>query len=93
MPEGNGSEREARLSQIENQQEEFRRDMKNLLIAQVIQKSQIDDLLKVTEAHSKQFEREAIERREKDAALDKRLAALIGGIGDLISRIPPQSLR
>jgi hypothetical protein len=48
--------------------EEFQRDLKQPLTAQVIQNSQIDDLLKVTREQTRQIEL----GREKDAALDAR---------------------
>jgi hypothetical protein len=93
VAEGNGSERDARLNRIEQEHDEFRRDMKNLLIAQVIQKSEIDDLLKLTREQTRQLELESTARREKDEALDARVDKLVSSIGELISRIPPENLR
>jgi hypothetical protein len=40
-----------------------------------------------------QLEREADERKIKDAAIDARVDKLVSAIGDLIQRIPPQNLR
>jgi hypothetical protein len=79
--------------------EQFRHDRKQLLRAQVLQKDEIDQLLKVTQEHTRhiQADREAIEaeresRREETAALNKRVDDLVGAIGNLISRIPPAAL-
>jgi hypothetical protein len=89
----NGEQRDARLGRLEQEHEEFQRDLKMLLTAQVIQKDQIDQLLKAIEIEGK-------ERREKDAtleaqnrALDQRVDNLVSSIADLIRRIPPESLR
>lgn len=93
MPESNGNERDARLERIEREHDEFRRDIRDLLTAQIIQKGEIDDLLKNSQQQGRNLEAEAKERREKDAALDKRVDHLVSSIGDLIRRIPPENLR
>lgn len=93
MPEPNGNERDARLERMERDHEEFRRDLRQLLTAQVLQKDAIDEVLKIAQENTRQLEIEAGERREKDAALDKRVNDLVSSIGDLIRRIPPENLR
>jgi hypothetical protein len=65
--------------------EQFQRDLNQLLTAQVIQKSQIDDLLKVTQENTRQMELS----REKDATFDARVDKLVWAIGEFISRLPP----
>lgn len=85
----NGGEQEARLASLEREREEFRRDMKLLLTAQVLQKGEIEDLLKVTQEHSRKFEAEEQARREKDGVLDKRVDDLVSAIGEFIRRLPP----
>ena len=72
--------------------EQFRHDHKQLLTAQVLQKDEIDQLLKVTRQHTRQIESERAVRKEEIAALDKRVDDLVGAIGNLISRIPPATL-
>ncbi len=83
------------MDRIEREHEEFRADLKQLLIAQVIQKDQIDQLLKVTQEQTRQLEAEASERRSKDgslqertSALDARVDKLVIAIGELVSRMP-----
>jgi hypothetical protein len=94
MAERNG-DRDSRMDRMERQHEQFQSDLKQLLIAQVIQKEQIDQLLKVTQEHTRQLEQqtrqleaEGIVRREKDAVLDARVDNLVSAIGDFISRLP-----
>lgn len=60
--------------------EEFQRDLKQLLTAQVIQKSQIGGLLKVTQENTRQLELS----REEDAALDARVDKLVSAIGEFV---------
>lgn len=93
MPEGNGNERDARLERIEQQQEQFQRDMRDLLTAQVIQKDEIDKLLASTIKLRDAQERESEERKEADKVLDARVQATVSAIGDLIRRIPPENLK
>jgi bisphosphoglycerate-independent phosphoglycerate mutase (AlkP superfamily) len=88
MADENGN-RDARLDRIERimetmaaDHEQFRADYKQLLIAQVLQKDAIDQLLTVTQEHTRQI-----------AALDSRVDKLVFSIADLIQRIPPESLR
>jgi hypothetical protein len=88
MPDGNGN-RDTRLDRIERimemmaaDHEQFRADHKQLLIAQVLQKDSIDQLLRVTEDHTRQI-----------TALDGRVDKLVFSIADLIGRIPPENLR
>ena len=58
--------------------ETFRREHKQLLIAQVLQKEQIEDLLRViTQEHSKQI-----------PALNQRVDNLVSAIGEFIGRLP-----
>ena len=64
--------------------------MRDLLTAQVIQKGEIDDLLNVTREQTRHLELEREQRREVDAAFDKRVQDLVSSIGGLIERIPPQ---
>jgi hypothetical protein len=93
MAEPNGNEQDARIRRIENEHDSFRRDMRNLLTSQVIQAGEIEELA-VSIRHLK--EKSIVEREERkavDAALDKRVADLVSGIGELISRIPPGNLR
>jgi hypothetical protein len=85
MAEGNGNERDARIERLQQEHEEFQRDLKQLLTAQVIQKTQIDDLLKITQEHTRQLEAESVARREKDAVLDARVDKLVSAIGEFIS--------
>jgi predicted nucleic acid-binding Zn-ribbon protein len=98
MAETNGS-RDSRIDRIERalelliaDHEQFRHDHKQLLTAQVLQKDEIDQLLKVTQEHTRQIEEERAARREETAALNKRVDDLVGAIGNLISRIPPATL-
>jgi len=98
MAETNGS-RDSRMDRIERalelliaDHEQFRHDHKQLLTAQVLQKDEIDQLLKVTQEHTRQIEAERAARREETAALNKRVDDLVGAIGNLISRIPPATL-
>ncbi len=98
MAETNGN-RDTRMDRIERalelliaDHEQFRHDHKQLLTAQVLQKDEIDQLLKVTREHTRQIEADREARREDNAALDKRVADLVGAIAALISRIPPASL-
>jgi len=88
MAEGNG-DRDSRMDRIERtlellvaDHEQFRADHKQLLIAQVLQKDEIDELLKVTKEHTTQI-----------TALDGRVDKLVSSIGDLIARIPPAALK
>lgn len=98
MSEGNGNE--TRLDRIERvlerialDHEEFRHEHKQLLTAQVLQKDQIERHTEQIDKLLKGLENEGRERREKDAALDARLADLVKAIGDLIRHIPPENLR
>ena len=72
------------MAEAMSNHEEFQRDLNQLFTAQVIQKSQIDDLLKVTQKNTRQLELS----REKDAALDARVDKLVSVLGELISRPP-----
>jgi len=72
------------MAEAMSNHEEFQRDLNHLLIAQVIQKSQIDNLLKVSQEQTRQLELS----REKDAALDARVDKLVSVLGELISRPP-----
>jgi predicted nucleic acid-binding Zn-ribbon protein len=92
MPEANGSEYVARLQRMEKEHEEFRRDLRQLLTAQVLQKDQIDKLLASLEKEAEERRTQAQQLREKDAMLDRRVDDLVSAIGDLIRRIPPQNL-
>ena len=90
MAERNG-DRDSRMDRVEREHEQFQSDLKQLLIAQVIQKEQIDQLLKVTQEHTKHLEQQARQielGREKDAALDARVDSLARAIGEFISRLP-----
>ena len=88
MAEGNGNEPDARIERLRQEHEAFQRELQQLLTAQVIQKSHIDDLLKVTQESTRQLEAESIARREKDAALDARVDKLVSAMGEFISRLP-----
>jgi hypothetical protein len=72
------------MAEAMSNHEEFQRDLNQLFTAQVIQKSQIDDLLKVTQKNTRQLELS----REKDAALDARVDKLVSALGEFIS-LPP----
>jgi hypothetical protein len=105
MAETNGK-RDTRMGRIERalelliaDHEQFRQDHKQLLTAQVLQKDEIDQLLKVTQEHTRQIEAERAAReveraagRDQMASLDKRVDGLVAAIGNLISRIPPAIL-
>ncbi len=88
MAEGNGNEPDARIERLRQEHEAFQRELQQLLTAQVIQKSHIDDLLKVTQENTRQLEAESIARREKDATLDARVDKLVSAMGEFISRLP-----
>lgn len=95
MAEQNGDQN-TRLDRIERalemliaDHEQFRLDQRELLTAQVIQSQQIGDLLKITQKHTRQFEKQDV----KIAALDARVDKVVLAIGDLISRMPPQEYR
>ena len=90
MAESNGDQ-DARMDRVERDHAEFRAELKQLLIAQVIQKDQIDQLLKVTQEHTRQLEAEGAERRAKDAALDARVDKLVSAIGELVARMPARA--
>lgn len=89
MADTNGSEWEARYQRNEQEHDQFRRDLRDLLTAQVIQKAEIDDLLK----SQRELTRNLEQLRAKDEALDARVDKLVSAIGDLIRRIPPENLR
>lgn len=97
MTEENGN-RDARLDRIERimemlaaDHEQFRADHKQLLIAQVLQKDAIDQLLKVVQEHSRQIEAQDGRIARQNAELNQRVDDLVSAIGDLIRRIPPQN--
>jgi len=99
MAETHGN-RDTRMDRIEKalemliaDHEQFRHDHKQLLTAQVLQKDEIDQLLKVTQEHTRQIEGERGAKREEMTALNKRVDDLVGTTANLISRIPPASLR
>lgn len=92
MPETNGSHWEARLTRIEQAGEEFRRDMRNLLTAQVLQKDQIDNLVKAIELEREQRKAGEQRAREERKVLDERVDKLVSAIGDLIRRMPGPAL-
>lgn len=77
MSEGNGNERDARLEALE---EEFRRSYRQLLTAQVIHATEIDEL----RAMEKQNKKAMAELFEHGKQLDQRIAALVSGIGEYI---------
>jgi septal ring factor EnvC (AmiA/AmiB activator) len=89
----NGEQRDARLRRLEQEHEEFQRDLRQLLTAQVLQKDEIDKQIVAVDKLTKALEAERTERREKDAVLDRRVDNLVSSIADLIRRIPPESLR
>ena len=88
MADGNGNERDARIERLRQEHEVFQRDLQQLLTAQVIQKSQIDDLLASQDKAMHHLEAETITRREKDAVLDARVDKLVSAIGEFISQLP-----
>jgi hypothetical protein len=71
----NGSGSNERLDRIEALQEEFQREMNQLLKAQVIQQGQMDD--------------DRTEWRERAKQLDARIATLVSAIGEFISHGKP----
>jgi hypothetical protein len=71
----NGSGSNERLNRIEAFQEEFQREMNQLLKAQVIQQGQMDD--------------DRTEWRERAKQLDARIATLVSAIGEFINRGKP----
>jgi len=72
--------------------QQFRADHKQLLIAQVLQKDAIDQLLKVTQELTRQIEAQDGRIARHNAELNQRVDNLVSAIGDLIRRIPPQNL-
>lgn len=79
---------ERALELLISDHEQFRTDHKQLLTAQVLQKDEIDQLLKVTREHTAQLTAETEQRRAKDAALDARVDKLVSAIGELIRSRP-----
>jgi septal ring factor EnvC (AmiA/AmiB activator) len=100
MAEGNGTGRMDRIERtlellaehqvkLEQNQEEFQRDLKQLLTAQVIQGDQLSELRKTVEENARrigQHDREMAELRAHGKDIDSRIAALVSAIGQLISR-------
>ncbi|HEY6990295.1 MAG TPA: hypothetical protein VH369_18010 [Bryobacteraceae bacterium] len=93
MPEQNGN-RHTRLDRIEralelmiDDHERFRRDLQQLLTAQVLQKDALEQQAKLSEQHTQQI----LALREKDAALDARVDSLVSAIGEFICRLPQAS--
>jgi predicted nucleic acid-binding Zn-ribbon protein len=93
MADGNGSEWEARLRRVEQEHETFQRDIRNLLTAQVLQKDEIDSLLKASREQRQSLELEREQRKAVDEALDRRVSDVVSAIGELIRRIPPENLQ
>jgi hypothetical protein len=89
MPEGNGSERDARLQRMEQQQEQFQRDMQNLLTAQIVQNAQIQENTKQIAEQGRNLDKALL----REAHFDERVDNLVSAIGDLIRRIPPGNLK
>jgi hypothetical protein len=93
VPEQNGN-RHTRLDRIEralelmiDDHERFRRDLQQLLTAQVLQKDALEQQAKLSEQHTQQI----LALREKDAALDARVDSLVSAIGEFICRLPQAS--
>ena len=98
MAETNGNQN-TRLDRIEKilemfvaDHELFRDEHKRLLIAQVVQSDQIAENTRNIAALAQRMDKDHAERKEKDAALDKRFNDLVLAIGNLIARIPPTAL-
>lgn len=80
------------------------RDVEDAMVVQAYLNRDIARLVKEEAEHLQQLREdmdsfkeqqkaEAAERKAKDAALDQRVSDVVSAIGDLIRRIPPQSLR
>jgi hypothetical protein len=92
VPEENGNS-DTRLDRIEralelmiDDHERFRRDLQQLLTAQVLQNDALQQQTRQIEEHTRQIEA----LRAKDTALDERVDKLVSAIGDFIRRLPPQ---
>lgn len=97
MPEGNGTGRldriERALELLISDHEQFRHDLKQLLIAQVLMQDNLEKLQKSIEENSRQLE--IVREKDKDqdqriAALDERVDKLVSAIGELIRSRPAQ---
>lgn len=87
MPEDNGSGRldriERALELLISDHEQFRHDLKQLLIAQVLMQDNLDKLQKRVEDNTRQWEM----MREKDKDQDKRISALDERVDKLVIAI------
>jgi hypothetical protein len=88
MPEENGTGRldriERVLERIALDHEQFRYDMKQHLIAQVLQADEIDKLWKTVKEQTRQIEL----LRDNDDRLNQRVDKLVSAIGEFIRSRP-----
>jgi hypothetical protein len=99
MPEENGTGRldriERLLELLVSDHEQFRQDLKQLLIAQVLMQDNLEKLQKRTEENTRQLEIMREKDRDQDrrtAALDERVDKLVIAIGEFLrSRPSPAS--
>ena len=82
------SDHERLSARHEHFQEEFERDMKQLLIAQVVQQAELDKLSRTAEEHTKQIEAQ----RQNHKFFDERLDKLVLAIGEFIRSRPAAQL-
>jgi hypothetical protein len=94
MADGNGKDNTQRRLEALEQMDKL------LLRAQVLQQDALEQLEKTVrqhaewqERHEKYYEQWKRQADERERRLDERIEKLVLSIGDLISRIPPQSLR
>jgi septal ring factor EnvC (AmiA/AmiB activator) len=90
MPDSNGADNtQQRLDQLEQMD-------KLLLRAQVLQQDALEKLEKSVSGLATSmegYEKRLREAEEREKRLDGRIDKLVSSIADLVSRIPPESLR
>lgn len=107
MAEGNGAGRMDRIERtlemlaehqvkLEQNQEEFQRDLKQLLTSQVLQGDRLEKLATIVEENSRQIaehsrqiaehSRQMAEQRARGDDIDTRMGKLVSAIGQLISK-------
>jgi len=95
MPEENGTGRldriERALELLISDHEQFRQDLKQLLIAQVLMQDNLEKLTKRAEENTRQLE--IVRERDRDqdkriTALDERVDKLVVAIGEFIRSRP-----
>jgi predicted transcriptional regulator len=100
MAEGNGAGRMDRIERtlemlaehqvkLEQNQEEFQRDLKQLLTSQVLQGDRLEKLATIVEENSRQIaehSRQMADQRARGDDIDTRMGKLVSAIGQLISK-------